>query len=366
MSEPDTILDAAAVDRDWLAAALRHVFGETGREIVSIEARPIGRSQSGEVVRFELQWSAGDGRVPASVVGKFPSASPGRRATAVRLDSYRREVGFYRDIRPMVSIRTPQIFHLGWDPETHDFVLIMEDIRGGEPGDQLLGCSVARAEAAIDEVVGLHAATWGGVEELRHLGWLTFPSAELAAQVQRLLATSLPGFVDRYEQRLTEDERELARGVVEKYAALVGRTADWAAGPGVWCITHSDYRLDNILFGVTNGAPPVCVVDWQTTAVGTGPADVAYFLGAGLLPEDRRHHERELVDRYASGLRAAGVAVDDDAVWDGYVLGSAGGMLRAIIASQIVEQTERRDELFVAMAARHAAQIHDVGLLDLL
>jgi hypothetical protein len=361
----DPIRAAAAVDHAWLTAALHRAVG-TGRLITSIEARSIGTGRVGENVRFELRWTDGDGRVPPSVVGKFPATSPVDRATAAQVDTYRREVGFYRDIRPLVSIRTPEILHLGWNPDTHDFVLIMEDIRGGEPGDQLVGCSVARAEAAIDEVVGLHAPTWGRVDELRHLDWLAFPSAERTAQIEQLLVASLPGFVDRYEHLLTEDEREAAGRIVANYRTLAGRTADWAEGPGAWCVAHSDYRLDNILFGVTNGAPPVCVVDWQSTRVGTGPADVAYFLGAALLPDDRRHHERELVDRYAAGLRASGVAVDDDAVWDGYVLGSAGGMLMAIIASQIVEQTERGDEMFVAMTARHAAQIHDVGLLSVL
>ena len=54
----------------------------------------------------------------------------------------------------------------------------------------------------------------------------------------------------------------------------------------------------------------------------------------------------------------------DDDVWDGYVLGTAGGYLMAVIASQIVEQTERGDDMFVTMATRHAAQIVDSGLLD--
>jgi hypothetical protein len=120
------------------------------------------------------------------------------------------------------------------------------------------------------------------------------------------------------------------------------------------------------LFGVVDGAPPVTVVDWQTTTIGIGPADVAYFVGAGLVPATRAEHERALVGRYAAGLRAAGVDVTDDAVWTAYVLGSAGGYLMAVIASQIVEQTDRGDDMFVTMATRHASQIADCGLLDLL
>ena len=52
------------------------------------------------------------------------------------------------------------------------------------------------------------------------------------------------------------------------------------------------------LFATPDGGPPVTVVDWQTAAVGVGPSDVAYFVGAGLLPDDRRRHERALVERY--------------------------------------------------------------------
>ena len=65
---------------------------------------------------------------------------------------------------------------------------------------------------------------------------------------------------------------------------------------------------------------------------------------------------------YAGALRARGVEVADDLVWDGYVLGSAGSLLMAILASQIVEQTERGDAMFVAMAERSAALVDHVGL----
>ena len=46
------------------------------------------------------------------------------------------------------------------------------------------------------------------------------------------------------------------------------------------------------------------------------------------------------------------------------MLGSAGGYLMAMLASQIVERTDRGDEMFAVMAERHAAQVRHVGLLD--
>lgn len=119
-----------------------------------------------------------------------------------------------------------------------------------------------------------------------------------------------------------------------------------------------------MLFGTTPAAPPPTVVDWQTVSVDIGPNDIAYYCGAGLAPDVRAEHERSLVERYAIGLRAHGVAVTDDGIWDGYVLGSATGLFMAVLASQIVERTERGDEMFAVLAERHADRVSTVGLLE--
>lgn len=360
------IRDAGSVDAAWLTAVLHAAGVGLGHRIEAYQARTIGTGQVGENVRYTLRWDAATAGLPGSVVAKFPSPDPVSRASATQVDTYRREVGFYRDLQHRVGVRTPQIHHLGWDPATHDFVLVMEDIRGAEPGDQLEGCSADRAAAAVDAVVGLHATTWGRVADLADLDWLSFPGPERTAQLHGLLGFLLPGFLDRYAERLAAEERDVGRVLVARYPELTARVVDWAEEHDAWCVTHADYRLDNLLFGVVDGVPPVTVVDWQTTTVGTGPADVAYFVGAGMLPAERRRHEHDLVERYATGLRAAGVDVADAVVRDGYALGTAGGYLMAVIASQLVEQTERGDAMFVAMASRHAAQITDWGLLDLL
>lgn len=366
MGELDDIRHADSVDAAWLTDRLHDAGIGVGHRVLSFDARSIGTGQVGENVRYTLTWEGEPVGLPPSVVAKFPSMSDISRATAVQVDTYRREIGFYRDIQSLVSIRTPAIHHLGWDPVTHDFVLLMEDIRGAEQGDQIEGCTPDRATAVVDEAVGLHAPTWDQVDRLADIDWLTAPNPERTTQMQALFGFTLPGFLDRYGDRLSVDERDVGRAVVDRYAQLTARIDEWAHDHRAWCITHADYRLDNILFGVVDGAPPVTVVDWQTTTIGIGPADVAYFVGAGLVADDRRRHERPLVARYADGLRAAGVDIDGDAVWDGYVLGTASGYLMAVIASQIVEQTDRGDDMFVTMATRHAAQIVECGLLDVL
>ena len=123
-----------------------------------------------------------------------------------------------------------------------------------------------------------------------------------------LVGHTWPGFAQRYGDRLGADDLALGRTIVEHYRALHGEIVDWAERHRGWVVTHGDFRLDNMLFGDGTTAPHVTVVDWQTTTVGIGPVDVAYFCGTGLLPDERATHERPLVARYAAGLRAAGAS----------------------------------------------------------
>ena len=58
------------------------------------------------------------------------------------------------------------------------------------------------------------------------------------------------------------------------------------ARDGVDSDDDGDYRLDNMLIDGSQSPPKVTVVDWQSLRLGPPMNDVAYFLGAGLLPAD--------------------------------------------------------------------------------
>ena len=96
--------------------------------------------------------------------------------------------------------------------------------------------------------------------------------------------------------------------------------------------------------------------------LGSPLTDVAYFLGAGLLPETRREAETDIVRAYHEALQKAGVdGYGWDACWSDYRRGTFGGFAVTVIASMMVQQTERGDEMFVAMARRHSRHAIDLG-----
>ncbi len=343
--------DEHDITAEWLATAL----GVFGAQLTETRVS-IGTGQVGENVRFSIK--SDHPNLPTSVVGKFPSLDETSRQTAVATDAYVKEIGFYRDLQHTVKARTPRIHFLAEDLANNRFLLLMEDINDAVQGDQLAGCSVDQARLAVDQLVGLHAPHWGSTQ-LADLAWMRPRTPERGVELSGLYAAVFEGFATRYRARLSAAVIELGR----QFGALIPRW--FGAGQTPITLVHGDYRLDNMLFGSGGDAPPLTIVDWQTTAIGHGPADLAYFLGAGLLTADRRDSEESLISRYVDGLQGAGVAVDRDVIGHDYAVGSASGYLMAVIASQIVAQTERGDEMFCVMAERHAQQMVDRDLLAL-
>ena len=109
------------VDAAWLTEVVAGGF--TG-EVTDFKAESIGTGQVGENVRFSL---VGE-NIPSSIVGKFPSIDPVSRQTGIEQNNYNREVLFYQSIQPTVSSNA-NIFHTDIDLASHEFVLMMEDLR---------------------------------------------------------------------------------------------------------------------------------------------------------------------------------------------------------------------------------------------
>ena len=319
-----------------------------GRPVDGFRAEPVGTGQMADSVRYALE---PDGE-PASVVIKFAAADDTSRATGLALRSYEIEVRFYREVAATVGIRTPHPRYAAVEPDTGWFTLVLEDMAPAVQGDQMAGCSVDQAALALEELVKLHAPRWGD-PALLQLDWLH--RHEQSAGTGNLLAMLYPGFLERYEARMADEHVALSRQLIGSLPSLLAQRG------GPLTVTHGDYRLDNMLFGTAGSAAPLAVVDWQTCTTGPALTDASYFIGAGLLPDDRRAHEEALMREYHGGLVASGVELDWDTCWDEYRRYSFGGLVMAIAASMLVERTDRGDEMFMTMASRHSTQALDLG-----
>jgi len=354
-----TVPTQAELTPAWFTERLREA-GHASAEVSHVEATQIGTGQLGKCIRFDLELARGDADVPRSLVGKFASDDPTSRNTAVQLRGYVKEVAFYREFKERLTIATPRCYYSAIESDGSEFVLLLEDLAPGVQGDQLAGCSPAIARAAVMELVGLHAPTWGD-ESLRGIEWLGEPTDPTVMLGRALYAAQLPGFLERYGPHLEPDEA----GIIEAVAGSQGPPFELIDTP--MSLVHVDYRLDNLLIDESQNPPRIHAVDWQSITLGRALSDVAYFLGAGLLPEVRREVEEEIVREYHDGLCAAGVAdYPWEACWQDYRRTTFAGFAVTIIASMMVERTERGDEMFIAMARRHGRHALDLDAAEFL
>ena len=348
--EPATVPFVQGADDltvDWCNAALGPALA--GGRVVAVTTQPVGTGQVADTVRLQLTYDDAGTGGPATLVAKVPAADETSRAGARFSRTYEIEASFYRDLAPILPVRTPYCHYAAHDPSTDAYVVLLEDVAPARQGDQMRGCPLSDIEAAIDEMVLLHGPRWGD-PTLRQLGWLHRASPEATAGTIALIQYAVEPFREHYTDRLDADTLALLDRFVPHLDSYLRHR------PEPWTIVHGDFRADNLLFG----GDRVVVVDWQTVGLGPGPSDLAYLLGASVTPDVRAANEAALVARYVAGLTALGVVVDGDDLWTQYRRFAFGGLVMAIVASALVQRTDRGDEMFVTMAVRHARQALDL------
>lgn len=237
---------------------------------------------------------------PDTVIVKFATEAPSQRGIADGLALYQRELRFYREVAERIPLRTPKVHASVMDPETTEFVLVMEDLSALRPMDQITGAGRDDAVRSASALAKFQSAFWGA--DLSDLETTFFPLDNPIHQVvlpqifgagwerckaegTDVLTPELIAFGDRYVELLPWMLGELSTGQT---------------------LVHGDWRADNLL---VDGDTPA-VVDFQLVGTAAGAYDLAYFMSQSIEPEVRRACEGEVLDAYYGGLDDAGAPYD--------------------------------------------------------
>lgn len=323
--------------------------------ISSLVTERIGTGQLGDTARFRLTYAPGSDPAPATLIGKFASADPVSREVAAAWSLYMREVRFYREVAATARIAVPACYGARLDGEGA-FALLLEDLAPAAPGDQFAGLADRSALRAVREAARLHAAYWECGEH-PDFAWLDTAAQGQPFYTADVFRSAWPGFRDRYADRLTGEQRRVCDALAEGYD-VYDRPRSRPR-----CITHNDFRPDNMLFDEAR----LVVVDWQSVALGYGAVDVAYLIGGGYAPEARRAIEPRLMAAYLDELKEHGVAgYSADEFEADYRHFTFAGINVAVGAAMLVQRTERGDRMFLTMLDRHASHVLDHDALSLL
>ncbi len=325
-----------------------------GAQVTAVQTTPVGTGQVSDSCRLRLTYDR-PVDLPETLVAKVPAADPASRNAARVFRTYEIEASFYGQLAAGLPVALAACYYAGYDAGPDEYVVLLEDLAPACPGDQLAGITPDQAASAIDELAALHAAGWGS-QALAGLPWLNRSSPEGAQLMTAAVTGMYPGFRDRYGTRLEPETLPLIEDFLPRTDGYL------AARDGPRTIVHGDFRADNLLFGRVR---PV-VLDWQTCGFSAGLSDLSYFLASSLQVPDRQRHEEDLVRRYHAELTGRGVRLSWNDCWNDYRRYAFSGIVMDIIAAMFVQQTERGDEMFAAMANRHARHAIDLDSLRLL
>ena len=348
---PSTIEDVSA---DWLTGVLQG-SGFDGAQITDLQVEVIGEGVGimGLLYRVKLLYSESSAKeVPQSVVIKVPSPHEQTRHIARAFMFYGKEIGFYRDAAKDTPLETPRCYAAHHDPESDDFVLVLEDLDGMEVISQLDGCPIDKAEIAIEALARHHAAFWESERFSEDLAWLPFgwdvPFPQAIAQgFSQAWPTCMEMFPNGVSERIKK--------VGEKFPTVTSEMMELADSPVT--LAHGDFRLDNLFFQNED----LKVIDWQICIKTVGGYDVGYFLSQSLTIEDRRNHERDLLDKYRKTLSEIGLDYPQDRLMEDYRRSVLFCLAYPVQASAAALVNERAVQLVTEMFARVSTAIEDLN-----
>lgn len=300
----------------WLTEALR-AGGHIGEAVVdAIDSTPIGEGVGflGELRRIELRYDRPENGAPASLIAKLPTAFPEARAVGMQFRYYERENRFYEEVAPHIGLRIPRAYYSGTDAEGGNFALLLEDLTGAARlGDQLEGCDIPTAEMVVRELAKFHAAWWNH-PMVETLDWMPRVNDPLQLFAGQLYQAAWPAFVEIWGDTLPAALLEPGEKLGPAWTDVMNEFAKHDQ-----FISHTDFRLDNMLFGEPGAETELIVIDWQLCVRGGGLYDLGYFVSQSLPIELRRKHERDLIRLYHHTLCEGGVTnYPFERCWDDY------------------------------------------------
>jgi hypothetical protein len=370
----DVPVSTEVADAAFVTAALREggVLGSDS-SVAEVSHETIGEGVGivGQLARLSLRYEGNASGAPGTVILKIPSAFPENRAVGDHYDFYQREGRFYQQLADKVPMRTPRCYWNHVDPGSNTFGMLLEDLGDRTMISQVAGIPGGRAAAALRALARLHGAWWGA-PALDSLTWMPRLDDPINLAAGEGYREAWPRFLELIEDGIPAEGIDIGAGTKEQFESLIHKGIAEAAGS----VCHGDFRGDNLMFDDrAPGDDEVAVLDWQIAYRGPAVTDVAYFLCQSLTIEERRAHERDLVQGWhdevvATVRREQGRELDDypfELAWDQYRRAALGTTVYPVVGlAQMDAANERGLQLLRAMANRAFSACLDLGAAEYL
>ncbi len=328
----------------WMTSAIAPHHPGAVVSAITVQLRDDGTNRR---ARLGLSYSAGSG--PDTV---FVKSVDDDHKELVRLTS-----GLFHEPRLFNSgvelpLEHPTVYAAVIDEAADNFILVMEDLtaRDADPRDATRPLTVDQAACGLRGLARLHARFWGRrSSDNPRLAWL-----EAFQPWPGMDAAPLPMAYAAIGDAATPEILGLSGDVLfnQLWARYI-RTLTKAPQT----LLHGDPHIGNT-YVLPDGE--VGFLDWQVARRGNWSLDVGYFLQGALTTEDRRAHERRLLEEYRAALDLpADEKPSADETWLRYRASVIHGLALWLATASAGEAWQRPD-IAVALARRYAIAYVDL------
>ncbi len=148
------------VDERWIEDILADAGLLRDARVTRVEQRVIGEEKGflSVTARVAIDYDGAADGAPRSLVVKIEPPAGQFRDAERRVDAFEREIRFYRELAPGLTLRLPRVVFA--DARGDGSALVMEDLTALECADQLHGLRHEQVVATVRAIARLHAAYW--------------------------------------------------------------------------------------------------------------------------------------------------------------------------------------------------------------
>lgn len=329
----------------WLTSALsaRH----PGVRVASAEVLEASE-RTNHHLRLGLVYDVRAG-APDTIFCKLPPRDPQHRARIGAGDMGAREVHFYNEVAPSLSLRVPACSFAAAEGDG-SFVLLLEDLaaRGAAISDGSWAVPGRLARGALAELAELHVR----YEDPARLAAVAPWATSKRGKTPDFVIQTLRFVLDHCADQLNDAYLAIAALYIDHGDAI---EAAWDAGPRT--LIHGDAHIGNLFVD----GERVGFLDWGMAKIGTPLRDVSFFLTMGVEPADRRREERDLIQHYLDARRALGGSpISFEDAWLAHRIHAAYGVIASFLSLVPPYNTEARRMFTSKFRARAMAAIDEL------
>jgi hypothetical protein len=271
---------------------------------VALSATPLdGTTGTTDRRRMVVEWNdvGKEAGLPVNLFVKSTPLTAKNRLMVGPLEIAVNEVRFYNHVAHQVQNFVPKTWY-AYAGIGARFLILLDDIvaEGARPYALADRCEIGHARGLIDAFASLHSQFWASPRFVQDLTWVRKWGRRPGSLVlKRIYSWGRAGALKLDRPEVTPAVRAVSNALDNHIDAYF---REFESGP--LTLLHGDSHLGNT-FSMPDGRAGL--LDWQVIWQGPGLREVSYFMTTGLEPDLRRDHERELLEHYLDGLRAAGV-----------------------------------------------------------